>query len=158
MRLSALYDALRKVCGPRLRNEPDKRGHRGRVFPPICAASQNFGKDIMALYEHVLIARPDISPAQVESLMEELSGFLDKQGAKVSKSEYWGLRNLSYQINKQRKGHYSLFNIDGPAEAIHELERQHRISDDIMRYMTIKVEEFDENPSPMMSRKNRRDD
>ncbi len=112
----------------------------------------------MALYEHVLIARPDISPAQVETLMEELSGFLDKQGAKVSKSEYWGLRNLSYHINKQRKGHYSLFNIDGPADAIHELERQHRLSDDIMRYMTIKVEEFDENPSPMMSRKNRRDD
>jgi small subunit ribosomal protein S6 len=112
----------------------------------------------MAFYEHVLIARPDISPAQVEGLMEELSTFLDKQGAKVSKSEYWGLRNLSYPINKQRKGHYSLLNIDGPAEAIHELERQHRISDDIMRYMTIKVEELDENPSPMMSRKNRRDD
>ena len=112
----------------------------------------------MALYEHVLIARPDISPAQVETLMEELSGFLDKQGAKVSKSEYWGLRNLSYPINKQRKGHYSLFNIDGPADAIHELERAHRLSDDIMRYMTIKVEELDENPSPMMSRKNRRDD
>lgn len=112
----------------------------------------------MALYEHVLIARPDISPAQVETLMEELSGFLDKQGAKVAKSEYWGLRNLSYQINKQRKGHYSLFNIDGPAEAIHELERQHRLSDDIMRYMTIKVEEHEEGPSPMMSRKNRRDD
>lgn len=112
----------------------------------------------MAFYEHVLIARPDISPAQVEGLIEELSTFLDKQGAKVSKSEYWGLRNLSYPINKQRKGHYSLLNIDGPAEAIHELERQHRISDDIMRYMTIKVEELDENPSPMMSRKNRRDD
>ena len=112
----------------------------------------------MAFYEHVLIARPDISPAQVEGLMEELSTYLDKQGAKVSKSEYWGLRNLSYPINKQRKGHYSLLNIDGPAEAIHELERQHRISDDIIRYMTIKVEELDENPSPMMSRKNRRDD
>ena len=112
----------------------------------------------MALYEHVLIARPDISPAQVEGLMEELSTFLDKQGAKVSKTEYWGLRNLSYPINKQRKGHYSLLNIDGPAAAIHELERQHRISDDIMRYMTIKVEELDESPSPMMSRKNRRDD
>ncbi|MEL7109813.1 MAG: 30S ribosomal protein S6 [Pseudomonadota bacterium] len=112
----------------------------------------------MALYEHVLIARPDISPAQVEGLMEELSTFLDKQGAKVAKSEYWGLRNLSYPINKQRKGHYSLFNIDGPADAIHELERAHRLSDDIMRYMTIKVEEHDENPSPMMSRKNRRDD
>ena len=68
------------------------------------------------------------------------------------------MQGSQFKINKQRKGHYSLFNLDGPAEAIHELERQHRLSDDIMRYMTIKVEEFDENPSPMMSRKNRRDD
>ncbi|MEM8616572.1 MAG: 30S ribosomal protein S6 [Pseudomonadota bacterium] len=112
----------------------------------------------MALYEHVLITRPDISPAQVETLMEELNAFLDEQGAKVSKTEYWGLRNLSYPINKQRKGHYSLFNIDGPAAAIHELERQHRISDDVMRYMTIKVDELEEGPSAMMSRKGRRDD
>ena len=109
----------------------------------------------MAFYEHVLIARPDISPAQVETLVEELTGFLDKQGAKVGKTEYWGLRNLSYPINKQRKGHYSLLNIDGPAEAIHELERSHRISDDVMRYMTIKVDELEETPSAMMSRKER---
>ncbi len=109
----------------------------------------------MAFYEHVLIARPDISPAQVETLIEELSEFLGKQGGKVEKSEYWGLRNLSYPINKQRKGHYALFNIDGPAEAIHELERQHRISDDIMRYMTVKVDELEEGPSSMMSRKDR---
>lgn len=109
----------------------------------------------MAFYEHVLIARPDISPAQVETLMEELSSFLGEQGAKVEKTEYWGLRNLAYPINKQRKGHYSLFNIDGPAAAIHELERQHRISDDIMRYMTIRVDELDEGPSPILSRKDR---
>ena len=112
----------------------------------------------MAFYEHVVITRPDISPAQVDSFVEELSGFLKEKGATIGKTEYWGLRNLSYQINKQRKGHYSLLNIDSPAAAVHELERQHRLSDDIMRYMTIKVEEFDENPSPMMSRKNRRDD
>ena len=109
----------------------------------------------MALYEHVLIARPDISPAQGESVSEELTAFLDKQGAKVSKTEYWGLRNLSYPINKQRKGHYGLLNIEGPAGAIHELERQHRISDDVMRYMTIKVEALEEGPSAMMSRKER---
>ncbi|MEO0549817.1 MAG: 30S ribosomal protein S6 [Pseudomonadota bacterium] len=111
----------------------------------------------MAFYEHVLIARPDISPAQVETLMEELSEFLGKQGAKVEKTEYWGLRNLAYPINKQRKGHYSLFNIDGPADAILELERAHRISDDIMRYMTIRVDELDETPSPVLSRKDRGD-
>ncbi|MGC6500446.1 MAG: 30S ribosomal protein S6 [Henriciella sp.] len=114
----------------------------------------------MALYEHVLIARPDISPAQAETLIEELSEFIKKQGAKVEKTEYWGLRSLAYPINKQRKGHYSLFNIDGPAAAIQELERQHRISDDIMRYMTIRVDELDSGPSPILSRKERgrRDD
>ncbi|MEL6474018.1 MAG: 30S ribosomal protein S6 [Pseudomonadota bacterium] len=109
----------------------------------------------MAFYEHVVITRPDISPAQVDTFVEELSGFLKEQGAKVGKTEYWGLRNLSYPINKQRKGHYSLLNVDGPPAAIHELERRHRISDDVMRYMTIKVDELEEDPSPMLSRKER---
>lgn len=109
----------------------------------------------MSFYEHVLIARPDISPAQVETLMEELTTFLSKHDCKVGKTEYWGLRNLAYPINKQRKGHYALFNIDGPANAIHELERAHRISDDIMRYMTIRVDELDETPSPIVARKDR---
>ena len=111
----------------------------------------------MALYEHVLISRPDISPAQVESQIEELGEWLKGQGATVSKTEYWGLRNLSYPINKQRKGHYSLLNIDGPAATIHELERRHRISDDVIRYLTIKVDELDEEPSAMMGRKGRKD-
>ena len=111
----------------------------------------------MAFYEHVLISRPDISPAQVESLIEELSEFLKKNGATVSRTEYWGLRNLSYPINKQRKGHYSLLNIDGPAEAIAELERRQRISDDTIRYMTVKVDALDEEPSAMMGRKGRSD-
>lgn len=109
----------------------------------------------MAFYEHVLISRPDISPAQVETQIEQITELLKEKGAKIGKNEYWGLRNLAYPINKQRKGHYSLLNIDGPAEAIQELERQHRISDDVMRYMTIKVEALDEEPSPMMSRKER---
>tara|TARA_R110000868_G_scaffold215853_1_gene465986 strand:+ start:212 stop:556 length:345 start_codon:yes stop_codon:yes gene_type:complete len=109
----------------------------------------------MAYYEHVLISRPDISPAQVESQIEELAEFIRGLGAKVGKTEYWGLRNLSYPINKQRKGHYSLLNIDGPANAIHELERRQRISDDVMRYMTIRVDELDEEPSAIISRKDR---
>lgn len=114
----------------------------------------------MSLYEHVLIARPDISPAQAETMIEEVTNFLTKQKCKVGKTEYWGLRNLAYPINKQRKGHYALFNIDGPADAIHELERAHRISDDVMRYMTIRVDELDEKPSPIVARKDRgsRDD
>ncbi len=107
----------------------------------------------MAFYEHVVITRPDISPAQVDTFVEEISAFLSEKGAKVGKTEYWGLRNLAYPINKQRKGHYSLLNLDAPAEAIHELERRHRISDDVMRYMTIRVDELEEDPSAMLSRK-----
>ena len=109
----------------------------------------------MPYYEHVVISRPDISPAQAETLTEELAAFLRDKGATVSKTEYWGLRNLAYPINKQRKGHYSQLNVDGPAEAIHELERRHRISDDVMRYLTIRVDELDEEPSPVVSRKDR---
>ena len=112
----------------------------------------------MAFYEHVVITRPDISPAQVDTFVEELSGFLTENGAKIGKTEYWGLRNLAYPINKQRKGHYSLLNIDGPADAIQELERRLRISDDVMRYMTIRVDELNEEPSPILSRKERRRD
>ena len=109
----------------------------------------------MPYYEHVVISRPDISPAQAETLTEELAAFLRDTGATVSKTEYWGLRNLAYPINKQRKGHYSLLNVDGPADAIHEIERRHRISDDVMRYLTIRVDELDEEPSPVVSRKDR---
>ncbi|KCZ49070.1 MULTISPECIES: 30S ribosomal protein S6 [unclassified Hyphomonas] len=112
----------------------------------------------MAFYEHVVITRPDISPAQVDSFVEELSGFLKEKGATIGKTEYWGLRNLAYPIKKQRKGHYSLINIDGPAEAIHELERRQRLSEDVMRYMTIRVEELTDEPSPVLSRKERRRD
>ena len=112
----------------------------------------------MAFYEHVVITRPDISPAQVDSFVEELSGFLNEKGATIGKTEYWGLRNLAYPIKKQRKGHYSLINIDAPAEAIHELERRQRLSEDVMRYMTIRVEELSDEPSPVLSRKDRRRD
>ena len=110
----------------------------------------------MPLYEHTFISRPDISPAEVETQVQELSEFIASHGGKVSKVEYWGLRALAYPINKQRKGHYSMINIDAPAEAIAELEQKHRISTEIMRYLTIKVDALDENPSPMMSRKERR--
>ncbi|HNR76374.1 MAG TPA: 30S ribosomal protein S6 [Parvularculaceae bacterium] len=109
----------------------------------------------MPLYEHIFIARQDISPAQVEGLTETLQKIVTDNGGKVAKSEYWGLRSLQYKIKKNRKGHYSLFNIDAPAPVIEELERQEKINDDILRSLTIRVEELDDTPSPVLSRRDR---
>ena len=111
----------------------------------------------MPLYEHVFIARQDISPAQVEGLTETLTNIVTDNGGKIEKSEYWGLRNLQYKISKNRKGHYSLFNIDGPPVAIQELERQEKINDDILRALTLRVDEHDSEPSPVLSRRDRSD-
>lgn len=111
----------------------------------------------MPLYEHVFIARQDISPAQVEGLTETLQKIILDNGGKVEKSEYWGLRSLQYRINKNRKGHYSLFNIDAPAAAVQELERQEKINDDILRALTIRVDALDPEPSPVLSRRDRGD-
>jgi small subunit ribosomal protein S6 len=109
----------------------------------------------MAFYEHVLIARPEISPQQVETLIEEIKKTITDQGGHVGKTEYWGLRNLTYRIRKNRKGHYALINIDAPAAAVHELERLIKINEDVMRFKTIRVEELDEEPSPILARRDR---
>jgi small subunit ribosomal protein S6 len=111
----------------------------------------------MPLYEHIFIARQDISPAQVEGLTETLAKIVTDHGGKIEKSEYWGLRNLQYKIKKNRKGHYSLFNISAPAEAVHELERQEKLNDDVLRALTVRVDELDEEPSPVLSRRDRGD-
>ncbi|MAW80836.1 MAG: 30S ribosomal protein S6 [Parvularcula sp.] len=111
----------------------------------------------MPLYEHIFIARQDISPAQVEGLTETLAKIVTDNGGKIEKSEYWGLRNLQYKIKKNRKGHYSLFNIEAPGEAIYELERQEKINDDVLRALTVRVDELNEEPSPVLSRRDRSD-
>ncbi|MEM8936514.1 MAG: 30S ribosomal protein S6 [Pseudomonadota bacterium] len=111
----------------------------------------------MPLYEHIFIARQDISPAQVEGLTETLGKVITDNNGKIEKSEYWGLRNLQYKISKNRKGHYSLFNIDGPPAAIQELERQEKINDDVLRFLTIRVDELNAEPSPVLSRRDRND-
>lgn len=129
--------------------------HPATAFHEVSAAK--FGAGFMPLYEHIFIARQDISPAQVEGLTESLSNVVKENGGKIEKSEYWGLRNLQYKINKNRKGHYSLFNIDGPPAAVQELERQEKLNEDILRAMTIKVEELNEEPSPVLSRRDRND-
>ncbi len=109
----------------------------------------------MALYEQVVIARQDISSAQVDGLIDQLKQIAEEQGAKVTKEEYWGLKTMAYRIKKNRKGHYVLFNLDGPSAAIKEMERNMHLNEDVLRYLTLRVEEFEEGPSIMMQ--NRRD-
>jgi len=109
----------------------------------------------MALYEHVLIARQDISQQQVDALVEDLTRTVGELGGRVAKSEYWGLRNLAYRIRKNRKGHYCLLNLDMPQTAVSEIERRLKINEDVLRYMTVKVEEHDEEPSPVLARRDR---
>ena len=109
----------------------------------------------MALYEHVLIARQDISPQQVDALVEDITRTIQEQGGKVGKTEYWGLRNLAYRVRKNRKGHYCLLNLDAPAAAVHELERRQRINEDVLRFITIRVDAHDEEPSPVLARRDR---
>src|SRR5881397_320958 len=112
----------------------------------------------MPLYENVFIARQDISGAQVDALADTFTQLIAEQGGEIKKREYWGLRNLSYRMNKNRKGHYVLFNIDAPSAAIAEMERTMRINEDVLRYLTIRVEQLEEGPSPIMQNRGSRED
>jgi len=111
----------------------------------------------MPLYEHVFLARQDASTQQVEELTTQMTGIVEGLGGKVVKMENWGVRSLTYRMNKNRKAHFVLLNIDAPSAAVSEVERQERISEDVLRYLTIRVEEHEEGPSAMM-RKSDRDD
>ena len=101
----------------------------------------------MSLYESVIIARQEISTQQVEALADTFEGIIKDGGGNVAKRENWGLRSLAYKIKKNRKGHYVLMNIDAPAEAVHEMERLMRLNEDVLRYLTLRVDEFEEGPS-----------
>ncbi len=109
----------------------------------------------MPFYEHVVIARQDISPQQAEALNDTLKTLLEEHGGHIAKIEYWGLRNLTYRVKKNRKGHYSLLAIDAPAPAVKEMERQLSINEDVIRFMTVRVEELDLELSPVLSRRER---
>ncbi len=111
----------------------------------------------MPLYESTLIARPDISGQQVEGLSEQFQEIVRDKGGDVAKTEYWGLRSLTYRIKKNRKGHYLHMQIDAPADAIAEMERNMRINEDVMRYLTIRVDALDQEPSAIMQSKGSRD-
>jgi small subunit ribosomal protein S6 len=111
----------------------------------------------MPLYENVFIARQDATAAQVEALTEAFSNIIAEQGGKVTKKEQWGLRNIAYRINKNRKGHYVLMNIEASGPAITEMERQMRINEDILRYLTVRVDALEEGPSAMLVSRSRDD-
>src|SRR6185437_10848308 len=112
----------------------------------------------MPLYENVFIARQDISGAQVDALADTFTQLIADNGGEVKKREYWGLRNLSYRMNKNRKGHYILFNLEAPPAAVAELERTMRINEDVLRYLTVRVAEHEEGPSAVMLNRGSRED
>ena len=107
----------------------------------------------MALYEHIFLARQDVTPQQVETLTEHIKSKIASLGGAVTKVEPWGLKSLAFRIKKNRKGHYSLLAIDAPADVVKEMERQLSINEDVLRFMSVKVDKFEQS-----SNKNRRDD
>jgi len=111
----------------------------------------------MPLYEHVFLARQDVTAQQVEELTTRFKGVIEANGGSVGKTEYWGVKSLTYRINKNRKAHFTLLNIDAPAAAVQELERQQRIDEDVLRVLTLRVEEHEEGPSAMLQKRDRDD-
>ena len=107
----------------------------------------------MALYESVIIGRQDLTPGQFDTLLEKFISVIQSLKGEIKKRENWGIRNLAYKINKNRKGHYTLLNIDGPPEAIQEYERLMRLDEDVIRFLTIKIKSVNEKPSPLMVNK-----
>ena len=110
----------------------------------------------MRLYESVIIARQDVSTTQVETLIDEFSAIIEKAGGSIHKKEFWGLRGLAYRIKKNRKGHYVMLNIETDSETLNEFERIMGLNEDVLRFMTIAIEEVDPDPSVMMQVKTER--
>ena len=109
----------------------------------------------MPLYEHIFMARQDVTPQQVETMVDQYKGVIEQNGGAIEKTEMWGVKSLAYRIKKNRKAHYALMNIDAPPDAVAELERQMRLSTDIIRFLTVRVDEHETGPSPMMRRADR---
>src|SRR5215475_7732754 len=109
----------------------------------------------MPLYEHVFLTRQDASAQQVEELTAQFKGVIEQMGGKVAKTEQWGVKSLSYRVRKNRKAHFTLFNVEAPAAALNEIERQERLSEDVLRYLTVRVDEHEEGPSAMMRKVDR---
>jgi small subunit ribosomal protein S6 len=109
----------------------------------------------MPLYEHIFMARQDVTSQQVEAMVDQYKGIIEQNGGKVEKTEMWGVKSLAYRIKKNRKAHFTMFNLDAPPAALAEMERQMRISEDILRFITVRVEELESEPSVMMQKRDR---
>ena len=109
----------------------------------------------MPLYEHVYLARQDVTAQQVEEMTAQFKGVIEQMGGKIAKTEYWGVKSLSYRLKKNRKAHFTLMNVDAPPAAVVEIERQERLHEDILRYLTVTGDEHEEGPSAMMRKADR---
>ena len=109
----------------------------------------------MPLYEHIFLARQDVSAQQVEGMIDQFKAVIEERGGSVGRTEYWGVKSLAYRIRKNRKAHFTLLNLNAPPDAVAEMERQMRINEDILRFMTIRVEEHEEGPSIMLQKRER---
>ena len=111
----------------------------------------------MPFYEHVFVARQDVTAAQVDQIADQIGAVVEEAGGKIALREYWGLRNLAYRIRKNRKGHFIMLRMDAPSEAVTELERQLRLNEDVIRILTVRQDALDETPSIIMQNKQSRD-
>ena len=157
-------DTVDQLVGPL---GPTSRAFAFRAFEPFPEGLEGLsawiedrgfetkGKAFMPLYEHVYLARQDLSAQQVEELTTQLSAVVGQMGGKVTKNEYWGLKSLTYRIRKNRKAHMTLLNVDAPPAALNEIERQERLHEDVLRYLTIRVEALEDGPSAMMRKSDR---
>ena len=109
----------------------------------------------MPLYEHIFMARQDVTPQQVEAMVDQYKGVIEQNGGNVEKTERWGVKSLAYRIKKNRKAHFTMFNLDAPPAAVAEMERQMRINEDVLRFMTVRVDKLDGEPSVMMQKRDR---
>jgi small subunit ribosomal protein S6 len=109
----------------------------------------------MPLYEHVVLARQDLSAQQVEEFITQLKGVIEQMGGKITKTEQWGVKSLAYRLRKNRKAHFTFMNLDAPTAVINEIERQERLNEDVLRYLTVRVEEHEQGPSAMMRKADR---
>jgi len=109
----------------------------------------------MAFYEHVFLTRQDVSGQRVDELVEQFKGVIASAGGSVGKTEYWGLKSLTFRIRKNRKAHFTLMNLDAPHAAVTEMERQMRINEDVLRFLTVRVDKLEEEPSVQMQKKER---